>query len=140
MNYFKKWSYLFIISYSSNLITLTLKIKITKLIFDIKNKLFWWFLLTRDQVNASSITKVTSWLKFLGKNLCLVGCATFVRQKRGHANIDIYFLWKKLDHLLQLWIDQNKRTHENSNFFHRPQGFIYVPTELRIIFFRVNAA
>ena len=43
---------------------LTLKIK------------FWWFLLTHDQVNASSITKITSWLKFLGKNLHLVGCAT----------------------------------------------------------------
>jgi hypothetical protein len=48
-----------------------------KLIFD-KKKLtlkikFWWFLLTHDQVNASSITKITS---FLGKNLCLVGCAT----------------------------------------------------------------
>ena len=37
---------------------------------------FWWFLLTHDQVNASSITKITSWLKFLGKNLHLVGCAT----------------------------------------------------------------
>jgi hypothetical protein len=33
-------------------------------------------LLTHDQVNASSITKITSWLKFLGKNLHLVGCAT----------------------------------------------------------------
>ena len=28
------------------------------------------------QVNASPITKITSWLKFLGKNLHLVGCAT----------------------------------------------------------------
>ena len=28
------------------------------------------------QVNASPITKITSWLKFLGKNLYLVGCAT----------------------------------------------------------------
>ena len=27
-------------------------------------------------MNASSITKITSWLKFLGKNLRLVGCAT----------------------------------------------------------------
>ena len=33
-------------------------------------------LLTHDQVNASSITKIISWLKFLGKNLHLVGCAT----------------------------------------------------------------
>ena len=33
-------------------------------------------MLTHDQVNASSITKITSWLKFLGKNLRLVGCAT----------------------------------------------------------------
>ena len=37
---------------------------------------FWWFLLTHDQVNASSITKIISWLKLLGKNLHLVGCAT----------------------------------------------------------------
>ena len=29
-----------------------------------------------DHVNASPITKITSWLKFLGKNLHLVGCAT----------------------------------------------------------------
>ena len=28
------------------------------------------------QVNASPITKITSWLEFLGKNLHLVGCAT----------------------------------------------------------------
>ena len=27
-------------------------------------------------MNASPITKITSWLKFLGKNLHLVGCAT----------------------------------------------------------------
>jgi hypothetical protein len=32
-------------------------------------------LLTHDQVNSSSITKITSWFKFLGKNLHLVGCA-----------------------------------------------------------------
>ena len=30
---------------------------------------------TRDQVNASPITKITSWFKFLGKNLNLVRCA-----------------------------------------------------------------
>ena len=33
-------------------------------------------MLTHDQVNASSITKITSGLKFLGKNLHLVDCAT----------------------------------------------------------------
>jgi hypothetical protein len=27
-------------------------------------------------VNASPIKKITSWFKFLGKNLHLVGCAT----------------------------------------------------------------
>ena len=27
-------------------------------------------------MNASLITKITSWLEFLGKNLHLVGCAT----------------------------------------------------------------
>ena len=27
-------------------------------------------------MNASPITKITSWLEFLGKNLHLVGCAT----------------------------------------------------------------
>ena len=27
-------------------------------------------------MNASPITKITSWFKFLGKNLRLVGCAT----------------------------------------------------------------
>ena len=27
-------------------------------------------------MNASPVTKITSWLKFLGKNLHLVGCAT----------------------------------------------------------------
>ena len=31
---------------------------------------------THTQVNASPITKITSWLKFLGKNLYLVGRAT----------------------------------------------------------------
>ena len=31
---------------------------------------------THDQVNASPITRITSWVKFLGKNLHLVGCAT----------------------------------------------------------------
>ena len=36
-----------------------------KLIFDIENQIK--FLLTHDQVNSSSITKITSWLKFLGK-------------------------------------------------------------------------
>ena len=34
------------------------------------------FLLHHDQVNASPITKITSWLKFYGKNLRLVCCAT----------------------------------------------------------------
>ena len=34
------------------------------------------FLLPHVQVNASLITKITSWLKFFGKNLHLVGCAT----------------------------------------------------------------
>ena len=38
--------------------------------------IFWWFLSHHTQVNASPITKITSWLKFLGKNLHLVGCAT----------------------------------------------------------------
>ena len=33
-------------------------------------------MLTHDQVNANSITKITSWPKFMGKNLRLVGCAT----------------------------------------------------------------
>ena len=33
-------------------------------------------MLTHDQVNGSSITKITSQLKFLGKNLHLVDCAT----------------------------------------------------------------
>ena len=54
------------------------KIKIIKLNFDKKLTLkikFWWFLSTHDQVNASSITKITSCLKFLGKNLHLMGCA-----------------------------------------------------------------
>ena len=37
---------------------------------------FWWFLLPHTQVNASPITKITSWLEFLGKNLHLVSCAT----------------------------------------------------------------
>ena len=37
---------------------------------------FWWFLLAHDLVNASSITKMISWLKFLGKNLHLVCCAS----------------------------------------------------------------
>ena len=34
------------------------------------------FLSPHTQVNTSPITKITSWLKFLGKNLHLVGCAT----------------------------------------------------------------
>ena len=34
------------------------------------------FLSPHTQVNASPITKITSWLKFFGKNLHLVGCAT----------------------------------------------------------------
>ena len=49
-------------------------------IFVIEPEFVFWnwalFLSTRDQVNASPITKLTSWFKFLGKNLHLVGCAT----------------------------------------------------------------
>ena len=68
----------FIISCTLYLIILTeTNIKIIKLIFYIENWLWQSkFLLTHDQVNANSITKTTSWLKFFGKNLCLVGCAT----------------------------------------------------------------
>ena len=64
----------FIISCSPNPIILTeTKIKIIKLIFDVENWLWksnfgdFWYLM---------ITKITSWLKFMGKNLHLVGCAT----------------------------------------------------------------
>ena len=83
MNYFKKlsfkkWFHYKMLSYSNNFNRnkypnnktdfwhrkLTLKIK------------FWWFLSPHTQVNASPITKIISWLEFLGKNLNLVGCAT----------------------------------------------------------------
>jgi hypothetical protein len=37
-------------------------------------------LTTHDQVNASSITKITSWLNFLSKNLRLMGYATVCAQ------------------------------------------------------------
>ena len=47
---------------------------------------FWSFLLTHDQVNASSITKITSWLKFLGKNLSGIPEAeTFGRNRKFSA-------------------------------------------------------
>ena len=48
-----------------------------------KNLKFWnWalFLSTHDQVNASPITKITIWFKFLGKTLHLVGCATLCKR------------------------------------------------------------
>ena len=44
---------------------------------------FLKFLFTRDQVNASPITKITSWFKFLGKNLYLVGCVTVCNKLRS---------------------------------------------------------
>ena len=57
---------------------------------------FCWalFLPTRDQVNASSITKITSWLKLLGKNLRLVGCATVC------AKSEVMLLWVMATNLL----------------------------------------
>ena len=85
---FRKWTtskrklskYGCIISCSPNLMILTeTKINIItyfwywKLALKIK---FWRFLWTHDQVIASSITNITSWFKFFGKNLHLVDCAT----------------------------------------------------------------
>ena len=47
------------------------------------------------QVNASPITKITSWLKFMGKNLHLVGCATLYA-KSEIMLIITYFLKKRV--------------------------------------------
>ena len=60
---------------------LTLKIK------------FWWFLSPHTQVNASPITKIISWLKFLGKNLHLVGCATVCGKSEVMLLISMLFLF-----------------------------------------------
>ena len=70
---------------------LTLKIK------------FWWFLSPHTQVNASPITKITSWLEFLGKNLHLVGCAT-VCGKSEVMLMNTVFPWKISINLSQLVI------------------------------------
>ena len=49
---------------------------------------------TRYQVNASPITKITSWFKFLGKNLHLLDCATvWAKSKVMLTYIDMYFTY-----------------------------------------------
>ena len=45
-------------------------------------------------MNASPITKITSWFKFLGKNLHLVDCATvWAKSKVMLTYIDMYFTY-----------------------------------------------
>ena len=52
-------------------------------------------MLTRDQVNASSITKLTSWFKFLGKNLHLMDCATVWDKSEVMLLWAIYTEWSQ---------------------------------------------
>ena len=71
-----KISFIFLIFFSVKIIRLGEQLTIIPF-FD--HFIFWYwalFLSTRDQVNASPITKITSWFQFLGKNLHLVRCAT----------------------------------------------------------------
>ena len=56
---------------------------------------FWnWALLlsTHNQVNPSLITKITSWFKFFGKNVYLVGCATLCAKSEVMLVI-LYVAW-----------------------------------------------
>ena len=48
------------------------------------------------QVNASPITKITSWLKFLGKNLHLMGCASLCAKSEVMLLKGIYVLWQAI--------------------------------------------
>ena len=75
------------------------------------------------QVNASPITKLTSWLKFLGKNLHLVGCATLWAKSEVMLLIVIFAkrvwcnVWKfKIDfHAHKL---SNFKNEFHANFLH----------------------
>ena len=58
------------------------------------------------QVNASPITKITSWLKFLGKNLHLVGCANLCAKSEVmliNAWPQTKILHGLLTSILELW-------------------------------------
>ena len=46
-------------------------------------------------MNASPITKITSWLKFLGKNLHLAGCATFCAK----SEVMLEYVYCTLNHI-----------------------------------------
>ena len=58
---------------------------------------------THTQVNASPITKITSWLKFLGKNLHLVGCATLCAKSKVMLtlikHVTKFYFGSNLNHL-----------------------------------------
>ena len=83
MNYFKKWCYQKLVNHKLHSLSNNFDRNKNqnyktdfwrrKLILKIK---FWWLVLIHDEVNASSVTKITNWLKFLDKNLHLAGCAT----------------------------------------------------------------
>ena len=55
------------------------------------------------QVNASPITKTTSWLKFLGKNLHLVGCATLCAKIEVMLTY-VSIIWNTTIGVLWIWI------------------------------------
>ena len=52
-------------------------------------------------MNASPIPKITSWLKFLGKNLYLVSCATVC----GESKVMLVTMYSKFTEMPQiLWV------------------------------------
>jgi hypothetical protein len=56
-------------------------------------------------VNTSSITKITSWLKFLDKNLHLVGCAIACGKSvvmLWSLKVEIKSIYENADHALAL--------------------------------------
>ena len=74
---------------------------------------------TRDQVNASPITKITSWFKFLGKNHHLVVCATVCAKSEVMLiNIAPSGFEPIVDGLM----------HERESFFLVTQGHSYIDT------------
>ena len=81
-------------------------------------------------MNASPITKITSWLEFLGKNLHLVGCATVCGKSEVmliqmnvtvHSSIRVKFAVKRLStsfgKTLQDRLDQNYDRFDNFGFY-----------------------
>ena len=68
----------------------------------------WWFLSPHTQVKASPITKITSKLEFLGKNLHLFDCATLCAKSK--VMLVIYTIW-----MILVIVHQFFPSHSNSS-------------------------